>query len=173
VLNGDEIVGSQRLACRPTLAPEPDETLAAIWQAEEESLDNARLYISEQVQITKHYYANGRRIATRLDDELYYLHSDPLGSTTLVTDENGDVVGRVQYDPYGNLISNSLPAELSTYLFTGQRWDEDLDLYDYRARFYDPQTGSFISPDSIIPDPLNPAAWNRYAYVYGNPECGG
>jgi RHS repeat-associated protein len=75
----------------------------------------------------------------------------------------------VQYDPYGNLISNSLPDDLSTYLFTGQRWDEDLDLYDYRARFYDPLTGSFISPDSIIPDPLNPAAWNRFSYGYSNP----
>jgi RHS repeat-associated protein len=34
---------------------------------------------------------------------------------------------------------------------------------------YDPVTGSFIQPDSLVPGALNPAAWNRYSYVFGNP----
>jgi hypothetical protein len=29
--------------------------------------------------------------------------------------------------------------------------------------------GGFIQPDSIVPDPFEPAAWNRFGYVYGNP----
>jgi RHS repeat-associated protein len=38
-----------------------------------------------------------------------------------------------------------------------------------RPRFYDPQTGLFIQPDSIVPQPGNPIAWNRFTYVYNNP----
>jgi hypothetical protein len=39
---------------------------------------------------------------------------------------------------------------------------------DYRARYYSPRLGRFISPDTIVPDLANPQALNRYAYVLGN-----
>jgi hypothetical protein len=42
-------------------------------------------------------------------------------------------------------------------------------LYDYNARFYDPQLGRFTQPDSLVAQPYHPIAWNRYAYVYDNP----
>jgi len=42
-------------------------------------------------------------------------------------------------------------------------------LYDYRARYYDPVLGRFISADTVVPEPGNPQALNRYAYVYNNP----
>jgi hypothetical protein len=37
------------------------------------------------------------------------------------------------------------------------------------ARYYDPHTAHFISPDTIVPDPLNTQALNRYSYVYNSP----
>lgn len=40
---------------------------------------------------------------------------------------------------------------------------------DYRARFYSPQLGRFIQPDTIIPDQFNPQSWNRYSYVINRP----
>jgi len=119
--------------------------------------------------ITKHYYANGRRIATRVDGVLYYTLSDHLGSTTLIADAQGNEVGRVAYDPWGQVLENTLPPNLTDRLFTGQRWDATIGLYDYRARFYDPWLGQFTQPDSLVPDPLNPQAWNRYAYVSNAP----
>jgi RHS repeat-associated protein len=42
-------------------------------------------------------------------------------------------------------------------------------LMDYGARFYDPALGRFVSADSLVPEPGNPQALNRYAYVLGNP----
>jgi hypothetical protein len=61
--------------------------------------------------VTKHYYANGQRIATRVNDDLYYVHGNLLGSTVLVTDQAGAQVGKVSYDPWGQVISNTaLPA---------------------------------------------------------------
>jgi RHS repeat-associated protein len=53
-------------------------------------------------------------------------------------------------------------------LFTGQRLD-DTGLYYYGARYYDAGIGRFISADTIIPDAMNPQAFNRYSYVINNP----
>jgi len=47
--------------------------------------------------------------------------------------------------------------------------DEDIGLMDYKARFYSPVLNRFIQPDSIVPDPTNPQAWNRFSYVYNRP----
>ena len=37
------------------------------------------------------------------------------------------------------------------------------------ARYYHPQLGRFVSPDSIVPEPANPQSHNRYAYAYNSP----
>jgi len=47
--------------------------------------------------------------------------------------------------------------------------DEIPGLYDYRARYYAPAPGRFIQPDTIVPEPGNPQALNRYAYGLDNP----
>jgi hypothetical protein len=44
-----------------------------------------------------------------------------------------------------------------------------LALHDYRARYYDPALGRFVQADTVVPEPGNPQALNRYAYVYNNP----
>jgi RHS repeat-associated protein len=68
---------------------------------------------------------------------------------------------------YGRLDSatNTLPTD---HRFTGQKEDAT-GLYYYNARYYDPTLGTFISPDSLIPDPDNFWDYNRYMYVRGNP----
>ncbi|MEZ4868012.1 MAG: polymorphic toxin-type HINT domain-containing protein [Caldilineaceae bacterium] len=42
-------------------------------------------------------------------------------------------------------------------------------MYYYNARYYDPEIGQFISPDTVVPDPTNLFAYNRYMYSFGNP----
>ena len=53
--------------------------------------------------------------------------------------------------------------------FTGHVVEADIGLIYMGARYYDPVMGRFISPDTIVPDPANPQAFNRYAYCYNNP----
>ena len=55
------------------------------------------------------------------------------------------------------------------YTFTGQEDDDELGLYNYKARLYDPVLGRFISPDSIVPNPEDPQSFNRYSYCLNNP----
>ncbi len=61
--------------------------------------------------------------------------------------------------------NNALPTG---YTFTGQL-DSGAGLMYYRARHYGPSLGRFISPDTIVPEPGNPQALNRYSYVNNRP----
>jgi hypothetical protein len=66
---------------------------------------------------------------------LYYILGDQLGSTVLVTYQGGAEVGRVAYDPWGQVQvwESTLPPGITDRLFTGQRWDEALSLYECAA----------------------------------------
>ena len=94
--------------CNPALANNSAGKPVAVW-----TYGSTLFEATPKEIITKHYFANGQRIATRVNDQVYYIHSDHLGSTILVTDQNGDEVGQVQYDPYSNLIENTLPSDLT------------------------------------------------------------
>ena len=39
----------------------------------------------------------------------------------------------------------------------------------YNARYYDPDLGQFLSPDTLVPDPTSVFGYNRYMYTSGNP----
>ena len=97
---------------------------------------------------------------------LYHVHGDHLGSTTVTT--AGSVVeGSRAYYPYG--AQRSASGTLRTdRTFTGQKADGTGLLY-YNARYYDPALGTFISPDSIVPDAGMVVDYNRFLYARGNP----
>ncbi len=103
-----------------------------------------------------------------MEDVVYFLHGDHLGSTVLTTDGEGRRVGEVRYRPYGTerYRWGSIPTDRR---FTGRRWEGGVGLYDYRARWYDPALGRFVQPDTLVPEPANPQDLNRYAYVRNNP----
>ncbi len=73
----------------------------------------------------------------------------------------------IKYYPYG--VCRISQGDLATdKLFTGQRLD-NIGLYYYGARYYDPTIGRFISPDTMVPNYMNPQAFNRFSYVANNP----
>jgi len=94
---------------------------------------------------------------------MFYAHSDGLGSIVKVTKANGTVVPAQnrQYDAFGN----PQVGPGSGYAFTGREWDAKIGLYYYRARYYDPRIGRFISEDPIGLG----GGVNLYAYVRNNP----
>src|SRR5207248_998503 len=70
------------------------------------------------------------------------------------------------YDAFGLITSQTDAAFTPHFSYTGREFDADLDLYDYRARYYDPHLGRFISED-----PMSFAAddANLYRYVGNSP----
>ena len=101
----------------------------------------------------------------------FYL-ADGLGSPVLLTNPTGAIVERYTYDPYGMpTIKNGAGVVLTSsafqnaFLFTGREWDQETGLYYYRARYYSPKLGRFLSYDPLGPLPSP----NLYTYVENNP----
>ena len=119
---------------------------------------------------TKYYYFGGRRVAIRVAGTLSLLLSDHLGSTAVTAEgATGGRTAELRYKPWGESRGNPFGATPTTYRFTGQREDAGIGLYFYNARYYDPSLGRFTQADTIVPQPGNPAALNRYLYTLGNP----
>jgi RHS repeat-associated protein len=120
--------------------------------------------------LTKYYYAGPMLIAQNNSDGTHWFHSDHLGSTRLVTNQDGKVAQRYDYEPFG-LGSSQLAGQKfeNDIGFAGHRTDANTGLSYMGARYYDPQLARFISPDSILPEEYNPQALNRYSYVYNSP----
>ncbi len=120
--------------------------------------------------------------AAESKSQIRFYHPDHLGSTTDVTDKNGQVVEHIEYKPFGEihrreirdpntgkLIAADIGSSVSPFGFTGQRLDDSTGLYFYNSRYYDPSLGRFTQPDSIVQAPSDPQTLNRYSYVCNNP----
>jgi RHS repeat-associated protein len=114
------------------------------------------------------------RVITNSDNDLYYLFNDHLGSTGVIG--NGNVVAgsRTYYMPFGDYRVGGAPTQTITDRgYTGHLHNNTgangVGLIYMNARFYVPGIGRFASADTIVPNPFNAQAYNRYAYVYNNP----
>jgi RHS repeat-associated protein len=122
----------------------------------------------------KHILAGTQHIATRVvggpNHGLYFFHGDHLGSLNVMT-RAGVEVQRLTYLPFGETYTNAGTADLTfhRFRFTDQEEDLETGLYYYKARYYNPALGRFISPDSVVPEPGDPQSLNRYSYVRNNP----
>ena len=117
--------------------------------------------------------AGGTRVAMRDGNGtgtngLSWLLADHLGSTSLTTNASGTKTAEVRYKAWGE-DRYTWGTTLTTMKYTGQREESLLGLYFYNARWYDSKLGRFIQADTIIPEPGNPMAWDRYAYTINNP----
>lgn len=87
-------------------------------------------------------------LAVTIDKDKYYYHADGLGSIISLTDQSGKTVQTYVYDSFGDLKDQKNRIK-QPYAYTGREWDKETGLYYYRARYYDPIDGRFISKDPI------------------------
>jgi RHS repeat-associated protein len=96
----------------------------------------------------------------------YYVH-DGLGSVRQLVDSAGQIETRYAYDPFGvPLEGNGVP---NPWQFTGEAWDAEVELLYLRARYYQPETGRFVTRDPWTPDAWRPVTLNPFAYASNNP----
>jgi len=100
--------------------------------------------------------------------EAYFYHFDEQGNTLWLTDQAGDVAARYLYAPYGELLA-AAGDHPNPFRFQGRYgvMHDPTGLSYCRARYLDPDTGRFLSPDPLrgtLPKSANP-----YPYGLNNP----
>jgi RHS repeat-associated protein len=111
-------------------------------------------------------------VATQAYAKVSYLTSDHLGSPRINTDQNGNVISRHDYQPFGEEIARaSYGNDDVRKKFTSYERDTESDLDFAQARYYKSQHGRFTSPDDFANDthPADSQSWNLYAYSRNNP----
>jgi RHS repeat-associated protein len=112
--------------------------------------------------LTKNYYLGNEREASSvapvdyggLTETTYFYHTDHLGSSTYLMDSNGNIAEHIEYTPWGEMWNEQAMAGVTTtpiphYYFTSKELDLT-SLYYFGARYYDPQTSVWQSPDPAI-----------------------
>lgn len=100
----------------------------------------------------------------------YYYHQDLLNSSSALSGNTGAQLEVNVWHPFGRTQTASPQAGFKvSRQFTGQVLDTETGLYYYNARYYDPEIGRFIQPDTVIADLSNPQSYNRYSYCLNNP----
>ncbi len=96
--------------------------------------------------------------------ERFYYHRDALGSVTDLTDASANSVRAYAYDTFGRIALQQGSLE-NPYTFTGREADLESGLYYYRARYYDPVAGRFLSEDPLG---FGSGDLNPYRYVFNS-----
>jgi len=94
----------------------------------------------------------------------YYFHNDHLGTPQVLTDASGSIAWKAVYTPFGEAVVSIATVE-NPFRFPGQYYDQETGLHYNYFRYYNPQTGRYITPDPIGLE----GGINLFAYVQGNP----
>ena len=120
--------------------------------------------------LATYHYGQRRQLAeTRNTTNSFYL-ADALGTNVAITNQDGSIQNRMDYDIWGNLNQETASSD-SPFGFTGYIKDEDTDLYYANARYYDSFTGRFLREDPLMGDTQTPMSMHRYMYGYANPTA--
>lgn len=108
---------------------------------------------------TNYVYFNNKLISSKQGSKETYYSQDQIGSSTIITDESGNLISHNKYYPFGQ----DMDVNEGNFKFTGKEQD-DSGLYYYGARYYDSSIGRFTNVDPIMDYSQSP-----YNYVNNNP----
>lgn len=122
--------------------------------------------LEERTSSSTDYYVYGPTglIAFINGGATYFVLKDHLGSTQVVLNSGNSPQSWYSYTPYGSTWQSTVSGNAGVaYEFTGQELELGGDLYNFRAREYDPALGIFYASDPAD------QTFSSYGYVGGNP----
>ena len=109
-------------------------------------------------------YSNAEHIQEK---DVFFYHSDHLGSTSYITDKDGNATQFVSYKPYGEaLVDEHATSYEMPWKFNGKELDSETGLYYYGARYYEPVLALWYSVDAMAEKYPN---MGGSVYCVGNP----
>ena len=100
-------------------------------------------------------------------EEIFFYHSDHLGSTSYITDAKANITQFDAYLPYGELlVDEHTSSEDMPYKFNGKELDQETGLYYYGARYLNPIASIWYGVDPLAEKYIQTSA---YIYGGGNP----
>ena len=100
-------------------------------------------------------------------EEIFFYHSDHLGSTSYITDAKANITQFDAYLPYGELlVDEHSSSEDMPYKFNGKELDQETGLYYYGARYMNPRTSLWYGVDPLAEKYSNSGG---YVYCVDNP----
>ena len=123
---------------------------------------------SGNTKVTTYTYGNGLLSQSNINGSLTF-HYNNLGSTILLTNEQGEREETYSYGPYGELLSGDRTK--TPYLYNGMYGvaTDANGLYYMRARYYNVAVKRFINQDIVDGSIENSQSLNKHSYVQGNP----
>ena len=98
----------------------------------------------------------------------FYYHPDHLGSSSYITNLDGEVSQHIEYVPFGEVFIEERNNTWNTpYLFNAKEFDEETGMYYYGARYYEPKLSLWLSVDPL--EEKYPSL-STYCYAYNNPS---
>ena len=86
----------------------------------------------------------------------------------MLANGTGQTTDTWTYDAWGETTSRTGVTE-NDYQYAGERFDRTTELYQLRARYLDPKTGTFLSLDPYQGNRHDPASLHKYMYANANP----
>lgn len=96
---------------------------------------------------------------------MFVYHNNHLATPEVMTDESGSVVWKADYLPFGKAEIDPASTITNDFRFPGQTFDSETGYHYNWNRYYDPETGRYLTAD-----PIGLAGGiNLYGYVGGDP----
>src|SRR3989344_8441422 len=149
-----------------------DQTASYIFTGNEDSFnvqqnvaqqETSQSVTTQESNLPISYIYSAGRVAKIQDNQIIYFSSDNVGSTSIQTDNLGNIKTKSNYLPFGKELSFSSIGK-EKYQFTGKEYDYESSLNYFNARYYNPSSGKFISND-----PIFKPTEGGYQYVRNNP----
>ena len=108
------------------------------------------VYDANDNLIYRFNYASGRMPnSMEYNGQTYYLSYDQIGSLRTVTDTSGNIIKQINYDTFGNIITDTNPSFAVPFGFAGGLYDRDTGLVRFGLRDYDSAIGRWTAKDPI------------------------
>jgi len=132
-------------------------------------ISHVLLETDSQNRVTARYtYGDSRLSQMNNGVTSYYVYDNPGRSVVAVLNASQSVQNSYAYNAFGD-IKTSNETTANDFLYVGEQYDDETGLIYLRKRYYDPETGRFLSKDPFPGYITQPQTVNPYPYVGNNP----